>query len=455
LATAERTTDVLVGPEAIAESLTARPPRRPTLSYGWIIVAVVALVMTATNGARFLFGVVLKPVSEQFDWDRASLGLVVTISTICLSASQPFVGVVVDRFGPKRVLAAGTLLLGTALLPFSLVSQLWQVYLIYGVVIALGIAAATSPVIATTLVSRWFAARRGAALSLATAGSAFGQLIVVPLAVWSLGLTDWRSLYRLVGLLLIVVIAPLALLLLRDRPAGAAAGDPVTGRFAHLAGTDDHGLTLGQSLRTLAFWQLAFGFVVCGFTMAFPNTHFLAYADDMGMDGHQAGLAVSITAVFSVLGSFLLSLVGDHYRRPPVLALTYALRGLAFLLLLLLPSGDLLFVYALILGVSWTATTPLTAAIAADRYGPRHLGVVFGTMFTFMNIGSGLGAFLDGLIFELAGGYRLALVASAVLGGLAALVVWSVADARRVDLASPVPPPGDLARDATLPTTAD
>ena len=343
---------------------------------------------------------------------------------VCLSVAQPVIGLVVDRVGSKRVLVLGTLLLGLSLFPFSVVSQLWQVYLVYGVLVSLGFAAATSPVIATTLVSRWFTTQRGAALSLASTGSAFGQLIVVPLAVWTLTLTDWRSIYRLVALLLIVVMVPLGLLLVRDRPGAGGRRQTAGGRAGHeldpgrQAGGegDERSLTLGQSLRTPIFWQLAFGFAVCGFTMAFPNTHFLAYADDMGMGGHQAGLAVSITAVFSVVGSVLLGLAADRYHRPAVLGFTYALRGLAFALLLLLPSGDLLFVYAIVLGVSWTATTPLTAAIAADRYGPRHLGVVFGTMFTSMNIGFGIGAYLDGLIYDLAGGYQLALAASAVLG---------------------------------------
>ena len=104
-----------------------------------------------------------------------------------------------------------------------------------------------------------------------------------------------------------------------------------------------------------------------------------------------------------------------------MLALTYALRGLAFLLLLLLPAGNLLYVYGLVLGISWTATTPLTAAIAADRYGPKHLGLIFGSLFTFMNLGFGFGSFLGGVIFEGTGGYQIALVVNVALGVVAAI----------------------------------
>ena len=188
----------------------------------------------------------------------------------------------------------------------------------------------------------------------------------------------------------------------------------------------EEGLTLRAALAHPVFWLLGFGFAVCGWTMAFPNTHFMAYADDMGMSVLHAANTVSVTAIFSILGSVLLGIAADRYRRTSVLALTYALRGLAFLLLLLLPAGNLLYVYGLVLGISWTATTPLTAAIAADRYGPKHLGLIFGSMFTFMNLGFGIGSLLDGVIFETTGGYSAALLINVILGVVAAIAVVAV-----------------------------
>jgi MFS family permease len=205
------------------------------------------------------------------------------------------------------------------------------------------------------------------------------------------------------------------MLFLRDSPRPTANASP--------ARDGDEGTTLRDAIAHPAFWLLGFGFVVCGWTMAFPNTHFLAYADDMGMSVLHAANTVSATAIFSIAGSVLLGLAADRYQRTSVLALTYALRGVAFLLLLVLPAGNLLYVYGLVLGISWTATTPLTAAIAADRYGPKHLGLVFGSLFTFMNLGFGVGAFLDGVIFEATGGYTAALLINVALGFAAALGV--------------------------------
>ncbi|MDQ2651407.1 MAG: MFS transporter [Chloroflexota bacterium] len=380
--------------------------------YAWVIVGVLAVTLTIASGARFLFGVVLKPVSEQFGWDRAQLTGAVMVGMIVISICQPIVGTLVDRIGPKKILVAGLLLLGLSLIPLSMVTQLWQVYLVYGIVMPLGLAAA-SPVLSTAIVGRWFQEKRGLAMSIATSGSAFGQLLIVPIATWIMVFSTWEMTYRIQAVAILAVSLPLSIILLRDNPAAGTAA----------AKADQEGMTLREAVSNPAFWILGFGFVVCGWTMAFPNTHFLAYADDMGMSVLHAANAISVTAIFSVLGSVLLGMAADRYDRSYVLGLTYALRGLAFLLLILLPGGNLIYLYGLVLGISWTATTPLTAAIAADRYGPRHLGLIFGSLFTFMNLGFGVGSFLDGVIYENLGGYNGALAINVILGVIGAGLV--------------------------------
>lgn len=389
----------------------ASPPENQVPRYGWVIVAVVAVTMTIASGARFLFGVVLKPLSEEYGWDRAHLAGAVMVGMVVLSICQPLVGILVDRVGPKRVLLVGLALLSISLIPFSMATSLWQIYLLYGVLMSLGLAAA-SPVLSTAIVGRWFQHKRGLAMSIATSGSAFGQLVIVPIAAWIMVQSSWQMTYRVLAVAIVAVALPLSAIFLRDAPSDA----PTLSQQKEL----ESGLTLREAISHPVFWVLGFGFVVCGWTMAFPNTHFLAYADDMGMSVLHAANTVSVTAIFSVIGSVLLGIAADRYQRTSVLALTYALRGLAFLLLLLLPAGNLIFIYGLVLGISWTATTPLTAAIAADRYGPKHLGLIFGSMFTCMNLGFGIGSLLDGVIYETFGGYSAALVINALLGVAAA-----------------------------------
>lgn len=380
--------------------------------YAWVVVGVLAITLTIASGARFLFGVVLKPVSEEFGWNRAQLTGAVLLAMVVLSICQPIVGILVDRVGPKKILVGGLALLGASLVPFSFVTNLWQVYLLYGLLMSFGLAAA-SPVLATSLVGRWFTHKRGLAMSVATSGSAFGQLLIVPLAAWIMLMSSWQTTYRVLAAALILVALPLSAFFLRDAPPASVDERP----------RPEEGSSLRDAVARPPFWMLAFGFLVCGWTMAFPNFHFLAYADDMGMSVLHAANTVSVTAVFSILGTFLLGMAADRSGHAIVLALTYALRGAAFLLLLILPAGNLFYVYGIVLGISWTATTPLTAAIAADRYGPKHLGVIFGTMFTFMNLGSGVGSVLGGVIFEATGGYNVALVLNVALGVIAAIAV--------------------------------
>jgi MFS family permease len=411
-------TAFVIGPDKPARQLVRVSTTDPAVvedrdpRYAWVVVAVVAVTLTMASGARFLFGVVLKPMSEEFGWNRAQLTGTVMLAMIVLSICQPLVGMLIDRIGAKSILVGGIALLGVSLIPLSFATNLWQIYVLYGVLMSFGLAAA-SPVLATSIVSRWFTHKLGLAMSLATSGSAFGQLLIVPIATWIMLATSWQTTYRVLAVALLAVAVPLSAIFLRDAPREMVA-----------AGRDlppEDGLTLREACAHPAFWILGFGFVVCGWTMAFPNIHFLAYADDMGMSVLHAASTVSVTAIFSILGAVLLGLAADRFQRTSVLALTYALRGLAFLLLLLLPAGNLLYVYGLVLGISWTATTPLTAAIAADRYGPKHLGLIFGSLFTFMNLGFGFASLLDGLIFEVSGGYQVTLMINVVLGVVAAI----------------------------------
>ena len=314
-----------------------------------------------------------------------------------------------DRIGAKKILVGGIALLGVSLIPLSFATNLWQIYFLYGLLMSFGLAAA-SPVLATSIVGRWFTHKRGLAMSVATSGSAFGQLLIVPVATWIMLATSWQTTYRVLAVALLAVAVPLSC----DLPARRAPLRQWLPARPRLP--EDGPDAAGRDSRTPPSGSWHSGSSSAAGRWPSPTRHFLAYADDMGMSVLHAANTISVTAIFSILGSVLLGLAADRYRRTSVLALTYALRGLAFLLLLLLPAGNLLYVYGLVLGISWTATTPLTAAIAADRYGPKHLGFIFGSLFTFMNLGFGFGSFLGGVIFEVTGSYQLALVVNVALG---------------------------------------
>lgn len=414
--------------------LTSRSAAVVDSRQAWLIVGVVTLILTFTSGVRLLPGVLLKPLTTQFDWSRSQLMFAVTINMVVMSILQPIMGSLTDRIGAKRVIVGGTALLGLTLIPLSRASELWHFYVGFGVFAAIGLAAVSPPNV-TSLVSGWFVQRRGAALSISTSGAAFGQLLIVPASTWLLTRTTWPTLYVILAIGILAVMTPLALIFLRANEAATKEARS----SASLTADGGKSLTLAQALNTSSFWLLAFGFVACGFTMAFASAHFLAYADDMGMQPTRAADVVAATAVFSIVGSFLLGMAADRFPRVWVLSATYALRGAAFVLLYFLPAGPLLFIYAVVLGISWTATTPITAAISADVYGRKNIGLIFGMMFSFMNVGFGAGSFLDGLVYDSFGDYRVALLANAAFGILAAVAVLQV-DHRRPATSTVVAP---------------
>src|SRR3954451_7750759 len=176
--------------------------------HGWFVVATVTTMLAVTSGARFLFGVVLKPVSEEFGWSRADLSTAVTINVVILSVLQPLIGIAVDRWGSRRILLLGTV--GTALLslPITLANQLWQIYLFYSVIAAISFAA-MSPVNITKLISGWFTKRRGMALSISSSGAAFGQLAVIPVATWIMVQYGWRVSYWVLAVVVVATMLPI------------------------------------------------------------------------------------------------------------------------------------------------------------------------------------------------------------------------------------------------------
>jgi MFS family permease len=424
--------------------------------YGWLIVATVTLMLAVTSGGRFVFGVVLKPVSDEFGWSRTDLATAVTINVILLSILQPIIGLAVSRWGSRRILLLGVVATAVMMVPLSLSTHLWQIYVFYGIVAAFAFAA-TSPVNVTALVSGWFTKRRGLALSIATSGSAIGQLAIVPLATWIMVTWSWRTSYWVLAGVALLAMLPLGWLLVRDAPPGTTDDPdtppdnaPAVRNKSPVAGCAPVALpvvSIGRAIRTPAYWQLSFGFFVCGYTMSFTSVHMIPYMLDMSEHSFHtmetvASTTLSVVGGCSILGAVVIGLLADRIGRKPMLATTYFLRGLAFLMLVLAgPNLVGIFLAAIVLGVSWTSTTPLTSAISADMYGRHSLAGIFGFMFSTMNIGSAAGAWLAARDYDITGNYHLSLIVNAFLGFAAAAVVQAV---RERSFVPPLPQPTTL-----------
>lgn len=407
------------------------------LFYGWVIVGAVAFILAASSGARFAFGVFLKPVAETYAWNRADLSFAITMNMVLGGLLQPAAGLLVDRVGARIVGAAGMTLLGLSFIGLAFATELWQFYALYGVVGAIGVAA-TSSVLSAKLVGSWFVARRGTALSFSSSGTAIGQLLIVPFATWMLLNHGFQAGFQTIAVISLILVAPLAWLAIRNdpdelgqAPDGAARADQRVERRA------DDGVEMSVVLRSPVFWQLSFGLIACGVTMSFPSTHLMPYAMDMHVAEMTASSALGLAGALSLPAAILVGWLADRLGRGRMLAAVYGLRGVTYLFLLSATSEAMWFVAAFTLGLSWTGTVPLSSALAADAFGRKNLGLITGTMVMGMWVASGAAAYLAGLIYDHMHSYHLALIGNGLLGFAAAAVCLTIVGERRRGSLSP------------------
>lgn len=404
----------------------------PRIHYGWIMLLAIALMSFASSGSRFSFGVFVRPMSEELHWGRDQLALAASMNLLLAGLLRPLVGLMADRLGSRIMALTGVTLGGSALILTSFAQELWQFYITYGVILAIGYSF-VSPVTITTLVGRWFVKRRSLAMSIGSTGTSLGELITVPLAMMAVLTVGWENAFRFIAGFMLCVVLPVGFILLRNRPSDKGLQpfgyDPAVAaanrRFSAVA------MTLGDAVRTADFWRLGVGFFVCGFTMSFASTHFVPFAMDMGFEEMAAANALGMVGGCAIVGGLMAGFLGDRFPRKNVLAAVYLTRGLAFAVLLQAHDLPTLYFGSFLLGISWTSTSPLTSAITADRCGVTNLGTIFGTMFTIMPIGSAVGAYLGGAIYEARHGYELSLILSALAGLIAAVVVFGVREPGR------------------------
>jgi len=270
-------------------------------------------------------------------------------------------------------------------------------------------------------------------MSIGSTGTSLGELITVPLAMLAVLTVGWENAFRVIAGFMIFVVLPVGALLLYNRPSdkglepyGFVPGESAARRAQSVA------LTLRQASRTGDFWRLSLGFFVCGFTMSFASTHFVPFAMDMGFEQMAAANALGMVGAFALCGGLTTGFLGDRFPRKNVLATVYLLRGLAFAILLQARDLPTLYLGSFVLGISWTSTGALTSAISADKFGLKNLGTIFGTMYVIMPIGTGIGAYVAGLIYEVRHGYELSLIMSSLAGLIAAVVVFGVRETDRL-----------------------
>ena len=379
-------------------------------------------VLFVGTGVNFAFGILFKPILRELGVNRSTLALAATASLLVNAAGQPAFGVLVDRFGPRRVILTSMALMtaGTALV--SRVDGPWEFIALYGVVVAVGYTGCgILPV--SVHVSRWFPAERGFVTAVAACGFSLGHLAFTQVAARSAVVVGWRQTYVLMASVLAIALVVFAFTL-RDAPVAARGAPP--GEAVRRRGPS-RGIPAGAqsldrraALATPAFWAMTLGLMGCGFTDFLMTTHLAPHATDLGMTPAVAANAVSLWAAANVLGILAAGTVATRIGTRAALVLTYGLRAAALFYLPLIREPLQLYLFAGLFGATFFTTAPLSSTLVGQLFGPVHHGAIFGAANLFHHSAGALGSYAGGLVFDLTGSYRpIFLLAALVVVGSA------------------------------------
>jgi sugar phosphate permease len=381
---------------ALASALARRD-----IHYGWVVVGVTFLVMLATAGAMGAPGVLIEPLQKEFGWSNADISAAMALRLAIFGLMAPFAAAFLNRFGVRPVALTALALIIGGILGSLLMTRLWQLVLLWGVVIGVG-TGMTALVLGATIATRWFSQRRGLVVGLLTASNATGQLVFLPLLASLSTSVGWRVALATVVVVLLAA-AGLMALFMRDRPADV--GLPPYGEKEVVAAPPrQHGLwpllvmplaTLRQAAATPIFWVLFVTFYVCGLsTNGLIQTHWITLCGDYGVAPVGAAGILAVIGVFDLVGTVLSGWLSDRYDNRWLLFWYYGLRGLS---LIYLPSSDFsvvsLSVFAVFYGLDWVATVPPTVQLTAQRFGREKANLVFGWVFTGHQLGAATAAF--------------------------------------------------------------
>ncbi|ARV45604.1 MFS transporter [Bacillus subtilis] len=379
------------------------------LHYAWIIVSVTFLILLAVQGVRLSFGAFVEPWERQFSMDRGTISLISTLSFIVYGISQPVIGRLVDKWGARAVLSWSALLTGVSIFLTYFVTSPWQLFLLYGLGVSLGVGGASN-VAASVLVVNWFSKKRGLAFGIMEAGFGAGQMLLVPGSLMLIHWFSWKLTVVVLGLLLMVIVFPAALLLLRNNPSEKNA-EPIGGLADEEKETAPKttALSVTGMFRMKQFWFLILPFLICGFTtVGLMDTHLIPFSHDHGFSTTVTSAAVSLLAGFNIAGILLSGIVADRWSSRKILCFLYAVRALSIVILIYSHEPYLLLAFAILFGLVDFATVAPTQMLATQYFQNYSIGLMIGWLSLAHQIGSALGAYVPGVIYTVTGEYTLA-----------------------------------------------
>jgi len=380
-------------------------------SYGWVVVAVGALMGCMAVGAMFSLAVFLQPMTQDTGWSRAAISSAMTLNFLIMGVGGFAWGALSDRYGARLVTLAGAILLGLGMVLASRATSETEFQLVYGVLIGLSAGTFFAPMIAAA--SAWFDRHRGLAISLVSVGVGIAPMTMSPLAAWLLSVSDWRTAQMTLGILVWIVLIPASFLI---RPAPTVS-DTKSGAV----GTEAPGMSVGQALRSPAFIVLSITFLACCATHSGPIFHTVSYAVGCGLPTMAAVTIYSVEGIGGLAGRLVMGVLTDKIGAKTMLIVGLVLQALgagAFVLARELPE---FYTIAAIFGFAYGGTMPIYGVLVHHYFGQRIMATVFGAAAMVSTLGMALGPAIGGWIYDTYHSYTGMYVGSLAIGIVAVI----------------------------------
>ncbi len=414
------------------------------LHYAWIVAGVAFITLLAAAGARATSGVILLPFGNEFQWSRAKVSSIVSINIFLYGLIGPFAAALYQRFGLRRTMIAGMLLLSAGYGLSTKATHYWEFVVLWGFVVGAGSGLAAT-VLGAAVANRWFTERRGLVMGALTASTATGQLIFLPaLATAVTAQNNWRAAPLIVALAT-AAVTPVIWFFMRDDPRDVGlrpfgeSGAPDGAKPAMAVGNPAQRAlrVLAEAVRVRDFWLLAGSFFVCGAsTNGLIGTHLISAAFDCGIPEVRAAGLLAMMGLFDLVGTPASGWLSDRYNCRYLLFGYYGLRGLSLMFLphaLLGPTAGL-GVFAVFYGLDWIATVPPTVRLTADVFGREKASIVFGWVVASHQLGAAFAAYAAGALRTSLGSYAWAFISAGALCLIAALAVLPIARTRNATI---------------------
>lgn len=392
---------------------------------GWVVVAVCFFALSVVSATRASIGLVMPSLETELGWSRGFISSVAAYSLITMAIAAPFVGNLLDRYGPRAILVVGLALTGFGLVSCSFVELPWHFMASFAVLAGLGYGTVAKSMVSAT-VATYFDENRGLAIGVSAAGSTAGQLALLPALAMVMTAMGWRMGYVFLGIACFVLI-PFVWTMIGDRSKRPSLRKGPAVAPAGLA------QRLGYIFRNRTFLLLLVSYTICGFTTAgVIETHLIPYVQSCGLPVTTGAYAYGTLAAFNMAGMALAGYLSDKWHRPRLLAFVYACRGLSFIVLMMVPAYDVpaLFLFAVIFGIFDYSTIPLTTSLVSTHVGLRVMGLALGLLGAFHAGGAAIGAFAGGFFYDLFQQYDWIWIMSIGLALFAALLAALIPEDR-------------------------